>query len=425
MTARRDGNAHGKAGSTRSAAPRGASRHAWAGWLLVAATPLAAQEAPRARCELLLVDGSTVPADELIGAPAPGARWRVGGSGGRELDGDRVLAVLAGGVQPSELPAVHLLGGDVLRGLLVGGDAGGDGLDLQSPVLGALRVPVDRLECMVLQPALARPRDLVLPEGEDEALFLKATLGFDRIVGTLHQFGEPGIRFQPSRRDEPEWYGVRDLVGLRLGGAVGPATRAVAEVWTRSGDRIGARAFAFTGDGLTLTLEGGAEVQLELADLGCLVRGDRGAEFLSALTPKSAVEAAVGGDVLLPWQRDAAVTGAPLVAGGRCYGRGLGVHSRSRLDFEVPAGAASFLTRVAFDDTALLLPVRGAVDIAVWLDGRAVFEHKDLRAGDAPRAIGPVPVRPGQVLTLEVDFGAGRDLGDRVAWLLPAFLPAP
>ncbi|MGE3171157.1 MAG: NPCBM/NEW2 domain-containing protein [Planctomycetota bacterium] len=422
MTDRRGEGAHGNAASARR---RRAGGLLVAATTLVAATPLAAQEPARARCELLLVDGSTVSADALTGTPAPGARWRTGGDGGREVDGDRVLAVLAGGVQPSELPAAHLLGGDVLRGLLVGGDGGGDALDLQSPVLGALRVPVDRLECMVLQPALARPRDLVLPEGEDEALFLKATLGFDRIVGTLHQFGEPGIRFQPGRRDQPEWYGVRDLVGLRLGGAVGPSTRAVAEVWTRSGDRIGARAFAFTGDALTLTLESGVDVQLELADLGCLVRSDRGAEFLSALTPKSAVEAAVGGDVLLPWQRDAAVTGAPLVAGGRCYGRGLGVHSRSRLDFEVPAGAASFLTRVAFDDTALLLPVRGAVDVAVWLDGRAVFEQQDLRAGDAPRAIGPVPVRPGQVLTLEVDFGAGRDLGDRVAWLLPAFLPAP
>jgi hypothetical protein len=33
-------------------------------------------------------------------------------------------------------------------------------------------------------------------------------------------------------------------------------------------------------------------------------------------------------------------------------------------------------------------------------------------------------VRSGQQLALEVDFGAGRDLGDRVDWLSPVFLPA-
>jgi hypothetical protein len=37
--------------------------------------------------------------------------------------------------------------------------------------------------------------------------------------------------------------------------------------------------------------------------------------------------------------------------------------------------------------------------------------------------VGPIRVQPGQVVSLEVEFGQGRDLGDRVDWLLCAFLP--
>ena len=96
----------------------------------------------------------------------------------------------------------------------------------------------------------------------------------------------------------------------------------------------------------------------------------------------------------------------------------------SRLVFKVPVGRAVFAARVAFDDTALQLPVRGSVDVTVRVGDAVVFQQKDLRAGAPPAPIGPVPVRAGDQVSLEVDFGGGRDLGDRVDWLLPVFLPA-
>jgi hypothetical protein len=93
--------------------------------------------------------------------------------------------------------------------------------------------------------------------------------------------------------------------------------------------------------------------------------------------------------------------------------------------FTVPEGAGRFWTRVAFDDEAVRLPVRGIVDARILLGDEVVFEVRGLAAGDAPRSSGLVPVRAGQRLSLEVDFAAGRDLGDRVDWLSPVFLPAP
>ncbi len=391
--------------------------------LLSACAVAIGQSPPRPACEVLLLDGRVLPADRIVGPE--GAVVRItAGEHEQVVPAADVLSVHGAGVSVNPLPAAGLAGGDVVRGLIVGGDAAGNQLDLQSPVLGHQRIAVDRLESLLLRPDLARAADLVLPEGQDEALFVAAALGFDRIVGTLHQFGEPGIRFQPTGQPEPHWYPARELIGLRLRGGSGPGQATVAEVCTRSGDRVGARAFAFTGAELQVTLENGSTCKLALSDLACLSRLDRGVVFASSLTPSAIAEAAHDGLVLLPWQRDAAVTGGPMLAAGRCYGRGFGVHSRSRLEFEVPAGVVAFAAMVAFDDSVLPLPIRGEADVFVRVDEAVPFAHKGLRAGAAPLSIGPVPVRPGQRLSLEVEFGVGRDLGDRIDWLMPRFLPA-
>ena len=61
--------------------------------------------------------------------------------------------------------------------------------------------------------------------------------------------------------------------------------------------------------------------------------------------------------------------------------------------------------------------------IAVRIEGVGKPTEFELAAGGAVQTVGPLEVQPGQVLSLEVEFGAGRDVGDRVDWLLPVFLP--
>jgi hypothetical protein len=158
------------------------------------------------------------------------------------------------------------------------------------------------------------------------------------------------------------------------------------------------------------------------ADLACVSFAGVGT-FLSDLQPKEVAESGCDGDAVHPWQRDASVLGGPLVAAERTHAKGLGVHSRSRLVFTVPDGAGSFWTRVAIDDSAGSLVVRANADVRVLVGGAVRFEHKGLEPGQGTRDTGLMPVRPGETVTLEVDFGKGRDLGDRVAWLSPVFLP--
>jgi hypothetical protein len=384
---------------------------------LFAATALAQEQG----CEVALRDGRVLSVASV--GPGSGELWRFTSRDGAatEVAPAELLALHCSGVTLPRLPAAHLAGGEVVRGILVGGNDRGDAFELQSPVLGRVPLRVDRLECLVLQGG--DPDALELPDGVDEALFQKAALGFDRLAGVLHQFGDGGIRFQLDGQKEPRWFASRELVGLRLRGAEARKQPAPFELLTRSGDRVGVALEGWRNGRLQIVLEDGRKTALVLGDIGCLSNLGGGAVFVSTLAPTSAAEASPDGDALMPWRRDRAVDGGPLQAGGRAHARGFGVHSRSRLVFTVPAGVARFWTRVGFDDSALALPVRGAVDVRVLVGDDVVFERKNLRAGDPVCSTGLLPVRAGQQLALEVDFGPGRDLGDRVDWLSPVFLP--
>ena len=88
----------------------------------------------------------------------------------------------------------------------------------------------------------------------------------------------------------------------------------------------------------------------------------------------------------------------------------------------MPAGATHFRTRVAFDDSVAELPIKAHAVVRVLLGNKLLFESSDLKTGQEPLDAGLHLVKVGDTITLEVDFGSGRDIGDRVNWLLPMFL---
>ncbi len=389
--------------------------------LVVVAAMVAPAAAQTHDCELLLRDGAVVRATSMVGTADAGFEITTDTTT-RRLAAGEVIAVLGVPAAASALPAVHLAGGDVVFGALVGGDPTGNRLELLSPVLGPVVITTDRLAALVPSGAAAAA-NVPLPAGVDEALFVRARTGFDVVAGTLHQFGEQGVRFQPTGADAARWYRLDEFAALRLrdGAArdAGPGTRLL----TRAGDRVLVDALQWTRDGVRCRLEGGVETVLRASDLAAAAFA-HDVVFLADLPTTKVEESGHDGEVVHPFRRDHSVLGAPLVTAGRTAAKGFGVHARSRLTFVVPEGVARFWTRVGFDDSALRLPLEPHVDLRVVVDDRVVFERRDYAAGGVPLDIGPLPVRSGGTVTLEVDPGRGRDLGDRINWLLPVFLPA-
>jgi hypothetical protein len=289
-------------------------------------------------------------------------------------------------------------------------------------VFGQVPIAVDRLWTLTAA-GVESPQAFALPDGVDEALFVRANVGFDVLAGALHQFGEPGVRFEPTGADAPRWFRAEDFAALQLRGAEARAEPAAATLLTRVGDRLGVGGVRFDGDTMACVLEGGTAVNLRGNDLAAIVFHEE-VVFVADLEPTTVQESGFDGEVVHPFRRDRNAVGGPLVVAGRAHVKGLGAHAKSRLTFAVPAGCDRFWTRVGYDDSAATLGLEPRANVRVLVGDKVVFTHDDLAPGQPPRDTGLVAVRPGEQVTLVVEPGKGRDLGDRVDWLCPVFLPA-
>jgi hypothetical protein len=148
-----------------------------------------------------------------------------------------------------------------------------------------------------------------------------------------------------------------------------------------------------------------------------LVRGIRFSSdrvvFLSALPPSRVEEVPLIGAVTpFPWKKDLAVTGGPIKLAGKTYRKGLGVHARSVLEYDIGARFRSFAATIGLDETA---GTGAGVTYRVLADGKELF-RKDVRQGARPEAV-LLPLEGVKTLRLEVDYGEDAvDFGDHADW---------
>ena len=397
---------------------------------LISAGPLAQAPPPLL---IATTDGRLLGAEtlELRGAEASRSLAITSSTGSTELAWTAVLAIH--GAAPTRERSggaiAHLVGGDELRGEIRGGDRAGESFTLRSISLGEVSVLIDRLDVLRFVDRTT-PGDLPrlrVAEGAafDECVYFRARRGFDSAYGEIQRFEADGLAFAQGGGERIDVRAYESIAAIALRGGV-PATRpGTAWLLTRAGDRVGVTILALADGILKLRLENEREIDLPLGELAALSPRHAGVQFLSELEPSAVRERsyfAEADEPLLPVQRDRSVVEGLLRAGGFAFGRGLGVHSASALEWTVPEGAASFVGFVALDDSVRDLPVRGGVAIAVLLDGKPVFERASLQSTTAPVPLGRIAVTPGQKLRLQVDFGEGLDLGDRVDWLDVAFV---
>lgn len=400
----------------------------------LAALPLAA---PAQEHQLTLADGSTL----------LGVFERIAGSGeeanlilrqGGERHAVPLARVLgwhrAAPAGDQRAPAVaRLVGGQELRGELMAGDRAGETFVMRSPSLGDVRVLVDRMQAILFarQAGEFALEDLVLPEGadQDEALFRRAGRGLDVVVGAIQAFGAQGIDFVWGEAEAPRLFRYGDLIGIALRGGAPPQAGLPFQVVTRSGDVLRVQIEGGDANHLQLRWEGGVQLRLPLSDLAAVTNLGGGRRFLSDLPPQQVEQSDGLGPIgstdlpLLPFRLDRTVGGSFLSTEGWCHGKGIGVHAVTRMTWRVPDGARQFFAKVAFSEDPLLGDVRGDADVRVRRGDEVLFEVVGLRAGQPARSTGLIPVRPGELLTLEVGAGRGLSIGDRVNWLSAVFLP--
>jgi hypothetical protein len=133
--------------------------------------------------------------------------------------------------------------------------------------------------------------------------------------------------------------------------------------------------------------------------------------YLSDLEPSKVEETPYFGRKC-PYRKDVALDGSSLKLGDQPIEKGLAVHSRSALTFDLDRRFATFEALVGFDASG---GKKGRVDCRVFADGKEVYANPDLRA-DSPPVRLSLPVAGADQLRLVVDFGPDEDTGDRVIW---------
>lgn len=161
----------------------------------------------------------------------------------------------------------------------------------------------------------------------------------------------------------------------------------------------------------------GPTVAVSWSDVASLQIHSNRVVYVSGLAPsKKAIEGIVHrtvlGRTIWPVGMDVSVAGGPLVLGGHRFERGLGVHSRTELVYQVDGAFESFVASIGIDDA---VRPQGNVIFRVLGDERILFDSGIVTGQDAPQDIA-VDIKGVEALTLLVDYGEDLDIADAAVW---------
>jgi len=321
---------------------------------------------------------------------------------------------------PSGPPDVTIYGRDktVLRGKLV--ELGEETLVLATRWGAELKLPTVALRGLAFE-GVGSPTGrqqfeakLAEPAAEDTAVVVGRDQAISQVTGTAHSLmaGKLGFTFEGQDRsiNQARLVGLVFAAQPRKGSQAAPYQL----VTLLSGDVLAGTWTSLNDAELTLDTTWGGKLALARATVGKIAFRNGKVAYLSDLEPETVEEVAYFGR-LMNYRRDQALDGSPLKLANKPVAKGLAVHSRSVLTYALAGEYQSFKCLVGFDESAR---GRGRVVCRVLGDGKELFAESDLKATAEPKPI-EVEIAGVKQLSLEVDFGAAEDTGDRVIWAEP------
>ncbi|HEX2971300.1 MAG TPA: NPCBM/NEW2 domain-containing protein, partial [Tepidisphaeraceae bacterium] len=174
------------------------------------------------------------------------------------------------------------------------------------------------------------------------------------------------------------------------------------------------------GENITVTLADGAKRELPLAGVVSIEQLNGPVSWLSSRKAAQVVQIPYVGETSWPTRMDRTVGGKAIQFGSRVFGRGIGVHAYSRLDYALDGSYEAFRTQYAISQEDR----RQYADVTVRIkvDGKVVHEQGNFRADVLSDVVMIDLPREAKMLTLEVDYGQANDTQDRFNWIEPALL---
>lgn len=170
-------------------------------------------------------------------------------------------------------------------------------------------------------------------------------------------------------------------------------------------------------EAVRLTVAGDVTISIPVASIVHMRFESSRVLFLDGLQPTAYAFESLGAS-RWPYRLNRSVANRPIRMGDLTFDRGIGVHSRSTLEYEVPPGYQRLAATIGIDDGARPL---GNVIFRVLADDKQVFDSGPVAGHDEPRAI-LVPIAGAKKVQLVVDFGEDLDIGDQANWANVRFI---
>lgn len=319
------------------------------------------------------------------------------------------------GISDAMPVVLRLVGGDVLRGNLIGWN------ERQVVVKPAWRaefpVPVEQLVAVSIRRDKTPPAAEAALEsrsqrpGNEDVVFARDETSFTEVSGRARGIADGRLRFVFEGAE-------RGLAPDRLIGLVFAArptrprrTEMHHVAQFRSDDRLTGLWTGISETAVRWETTWGASIELPRGVIAEINTRNGKLVQISDLDPVRVEEIPYFGR-LERYQRDRNLVGQPLKLKGTTYAKGLAVHSRCVLAYELDGRFASFRAILGFDESA---GQKGQVAVRLLGDGEVLWENKNLRSSDDPIPL-DVPVAGVKLLVLETDYGETEDTCDRVIW---------
>ena len=308
---------------------------------------------------------------------------------------------------------LHLAGGDQLAGEPV--SIAGEELVWNNPAAGQVRVPMSRVTAMTKpgqQPPDRRTSEDVVTLSNGDA-----------VRGIIA--GIEGGKVSVQRTDSPEPLPVpvdsitRIQFAATAAAPAGAADTRSFRVRLADGSTLPARAVTFANGQMSVDPGDGKPRPMDVTRVAAIEQVNGPAAWLSGRPPAQSVYVPFfGSSQEYPARVDAAVDGSrDLRFGAKSFRRAIGVHAYSKLTWPLDGKYAAFRTQYAVDERL----AHADMTVRVKLDDKVVHEKQHAGAGMLSPVI-TVDLAGAKSLTLEVDYGAGTDVQDRLVWLEPALL---
>jgi len=316
---------------------------------------------------------------------------------------------------------VNLNGGDSAAGQPLGVDA--EKLSWMTPSLGKISLPLKNVGAIVRAGAAARSAPTT--RQTDDAVEL---LNGDSLRGIIATLDATTITIQqPGGEKTP--VPLESVLRITFASTAPPAGASGASAARPRGFRVSMT------DGSAITcsrvqLARGADQPLQivvasdpantrsipLAGVAAIEQVNGPVIWLSSIEPAESISNPMF-DLPWPARMDRAVDGSPIRFGDRVFAHGIGVHSYSRLMFNIDTDFKSFRTQYAVAGDWSY----ANVNVRIKLDGKLVHEKTGFRSGQLAPPV-QIDVSGHKQLILEVDYGQNYDVQDRFNWIEPAFL---